>query len=53
MKEHPMRESEYLLRPLVKVATESKEKKRAVRKENIRQGSEVPLDAESYRARIH
>ncbi|KAM0805679.1 hypothetical protein BDR22DRAFT_968894 [Usnea florida] len=38
MKEHPMKESEYLLRPLVKVATESKEKKKAVRKENIRQG---------------
>ena len=40
MKEHPMKEFEYLLAPLVKVATESKKKKKALRKENIRQGSE-------------
>ena len=53
MKEHPMREFEYLLAPLVKVATESKEKKKAIRKENIRQGSEFSLQTDSYRAQIH
>ena len=53
MKEHPMKEFEYLLAPLVKVATESKEKKKAARKENIRQGSELSLDADSYRAQMH
>ena len=48
-----MREFEYLLAPLIKVAMESKEKKKAVRKENIRQGSEYSLDADSHRAQIH
>ena len=47
MKEHPMREFKYLLAPLVKVATESKEKKKALRKENIRQGSEFSPDDDS------
>ena len=39
MKEHAMKEFEYLLAPLVKCAKEAKEKKKAVRKENIRKGS--------------
>ncbi|KAF6231217.1 hypothetical protein HO173_010549 [Letharia columbiana] len=40
MKEHPMKESEYLMAPLVKCAADNKEKKKAVRKENIRKGME-------------
>lgn len=53
MKEHAMKEFEYLLAPLVKCATESKEKKKAVRKENIRQGSEFSLDGDSCRGQSH
>lgn len=41
MKGHPMREFEYLMAPLVKCAADTKEKKRAARKENIRKGSEL------------
>ncbi|KAF6221291.1 hypothetical protein HO133_002146 [Letharia lupina] len=39
MKEHPMKESEYLMAPLVKCAADNKEKKKAARKENIRKGN--------------
>ena len=42
MKEHPMRELDYLLAPLVKCAKDAREKKKAVRKENIRRGSKSP-----------
>lgn len=41
MKEHPMKESEYLMAPLVKCAADNKEKKKAARKENIRKGSKL------------
>lgn len=39
MKGRPVQEFEYLMGPLVKCATETKEKKKAVRKENIKKGS--------------
>ena len=39
MKGRPVQESEYLMGPLVKCATETKEKKKAVRKENVKKGS--------------
>ena len=39
MKEHPMKEFEYLMAPLVRCAKDNKEKKKAVRKENIKKGS--------------
>ena len=42
MKERPMKEFEYLLAPLVKCAKETKERKQAVRKENIEKGSKLP-----------
>ena len=42
MKGRPMKEREYLLAPLVKCAAETKEKKKAVRKENIKKGSKSP-----------
>lgn len=41
MKEHPMKEFEYLMAPLVKCAADAKEKKKAVRKENIKKGSKL------------
>lgn len=39
MKGRPLKEFEYLLAPSMKCATETKEKKKAVRKENIKKGS--------------
>ena len=42
MKKRPMREFEYLMAPLVKCARDTKEKKEAVRKENIEKGSKLP-----------
>ena len=39
MKERPMKEFEYFMAPLVKCAREDKERKKAVRKENIKKGS--------------
>ena len=40
MKGHRVAEFEYLMAPLVECATKSKEKKKAVRKENVKKGSE-------------
>ena len=39
MKGRALKEFEYLLAPLIKCAKEAKEKKKAVRRENIRKGS--------------
>lgn len=41
MKEHPMKEFEYLMAPLIKCAADTKAKKKAVRKDNIRNGSRL------------
>lgn len=40
---HPQKESKYLMAPLIKCAGEAKAKKKAVRQENIRKGSRVPV----------
>lgn len=39
LKERPVKESEYLMAPLVKCAKDIKEKKKAVRNDNIEKGS--------------
>lgn len=42
MKGRPMKEFEYLMAPSIKCAAETKEKKKAARKENIKKGSKPP-----------
>lgn len=42
MKEHPMKELQYLMAPLVKCAADIKGKRKAVRKDNIKKGSNLP-----------
>ena len=47
MQERPMKEREYLLAPLIDCAKEDKERKKAIRRSNIRKGSKSPRPAMS------
>ena len=47
MQERPVKEREYLLAPLIDCAKEDKERKKAIRRSNIRKGSKSPRFAVS------